>query len=228
MIFYASEWWFYFRRFEISRECYPQSLSFRWFVLQPSSPRGQKRGKRVSDVDESSEDEAEPEDGEPNHKRGKHESAVIVETGAPVKGTPRGGRKSVDKNGSAKISGKKPQKSEIQEDNGMEVEENTSAKRKRGRPKSTGKKEGMEETSGADLAGPSTDTTPTTSVKKGKSPTGNQRSLLEFVQKKPGRPAKMSEDGSTRKKEKVIISSQTYAVIVIPVEWIIFGPVCCP
>lgn len=181
--------------------------SFGGLSLQPSSPRGQKRGKRVSDVEESSEDEAEQEDGEPNHKRGKHESAVIVETGAQ-KGISRGGRKSVDKNGSAKKSVKKPQKSEIQEDNGMEVEENTSAKRKRGRPKSTGKKEGMEESSGVDLAGPSTDTTPTTSVKKGKSPTSNQRSLLEFVQKKPGRPAKTSEDGSARKKEKVNLFSQ--------------------
>lgn len=147
------------------------------------------------------------EEGEPNHKKGKHDNdklakGIGAETGVTIKGPARGGRKSIDKNGTAK---KPAKKAESEEETVKTPVENTSAKRKRGRPKGSGNKKD-EAVSGDEAAGLSSDTTPTTSAKKGKPATSNQRSLLEYVQKnKPGRPAKNKteqegHDGSSQKK----------------------------
>lgn len=83
----------------------------------------------------------------------------------------------------------------------------TPAKRKRGRPKSFGKKD--DGLSGDEMAGPSSDTTPTTSAKKGKSATSDQP-ITDSGKRKSGRSTKSKseedvQEKSTQKKEKVNI-----------------------
>lgn len=150
--------------------------------------------------------EAELEHSEPTPKKGKVDSekrgkgGTGTVTGVIIKGPSRGGRKSVDKNESAKKAGKKV---ELEKEGEEELDDNT-PKRKRGRPKGSGKKD--EGLSGDDMAGPSSESTPTTSAKKGKPASSEPRSLTESG-KKRGRPAKAKEEDvqekSAQKKDKV-------------------------
>lgn len=152
--------------------------------------------------------EAELEHGEPTPKKGKLDNEKRGKggsssgTGVIIKGPSRGGRKSVDKNESGKKAGKKVEAEKEAEE---ELDDNTPSKRKRGRPKGTGNKKD-DAVSGDEMAGPSSDTTPTTSGKKGKSGTSEQRPLTESG-KKRGRPAKPKEEDvqekSAQKKDKV-------------------------
>ena len=191
-----------------------------WCWLQPASPRGRKRAKRVDNGDTVSDTtEAELEHNEPTPKKGKVENEKRGKGGAGtgagviIKGPSRGGRKSVDKNESGKKGGKKV---ELEKEAEEELDDNT-PKRKRGRPKGTGKKDDGQ--SGDEMAGPSSDTTPTTSAKKGKSGTGEQRSVTESG-KKRGRPAKPKEEDvqekSAQKKDKV--HSDCYALLGFDIE----------
>jgi sister-chromatid-cohesion protein PDS5 len=123
--------------------------------------------------------EAELEHSEPTPKKGKVDSekrgkgGTGTGTGVIIKGPSRGGRKSVDKNESAKKAGKKV---ELEKEGEEELDDNT-PKRKRGRPKGSGKKD-----------------------------EGLPRSLTESG-KKRGRPAKAKEEDvqekSAQKKDKV-------------------------
>ncbi|XP_024361717.1 sister chromatid cohesion protein PDS5 homolog A isoform X2 [Physcomitrium patens] len=181
---------------------------------KPSSPRGRKRGKRFDNGETVSDAELEMEEKsvrEPTPKKGKlgndksTKGAATVGTGVIIKGPARGGRKSVDKNESAKKSAKKP---EVGKEPEEDLDEKTPAKRKRGRPKGSSRKD--DGISGDEMAGASSDTTPTTSAKKGK-PVAGDRSLTESGKRKPGRPAKAKSDDdvqekSAQKKEKVNIS----------------------
>lgn len=144
------------------------------------------------------------EHSEPTPKKGKIENdkpakgAGTTGTGITIKGPSRGGRKSVDKNEPAKKAGKKPEPEKEPEE---ELDENTPSRRKRGRPKGSGRKE--DGISGDEMAGPSSDTTPTISAKKGKPVSSEPRSLTESG-KKRGRPAKPKseeEDKSAQKKK---------------------------
>ncbi|XP_024357694.1 sister chromatid cohesion protein PDS5 homolog A isoform X2 [Physcomitrium patens] len=175
---------------------------------QPASPRGRKRGKRVDNGETISDTEGEFEHSAPTPKKGKLENDKSSKggnsgAGVIIKGTSRTGRKSVDKTESAKKVGKKPELGKEPEE---DLDENTPAKRKRGRPKGSGKKD--DGISGDEIAGPSSDSTPTTSVKKGKSAT----LLPDSGKRKPGRPAKnKSEDDlqekTSQKKEKVVAAA---------------------
>ncbi|KAG0553459.1 hypothetical protein KC19_12G013000 [Ceratodon purpureus] len=175
---------------------------------QPASPRGRKRAKRVDNGDTVSDNtEVELEHSEPTPKKGKVDNEKRGKggagsgTGVIIKGPSRGGRKSVDKNESAKKAGKKV---ELEKEGEEELDENTPSKRKRGRPKGSGKKE--EALSGDEMAGPSSESTPTTSAKKGK-PAGSEARPLTESGKKRGRPAKAKEEDvqekSAQKKDKV-------------------------
>lgn len=148
----------------------------------------------------------ELEQSEPTPKKGRFghdkpgKDAASTGTGVIIKGPLRGGRKSVDKNESGKKAGKKP---ELDKEPEEEVDEMTPAKRKRGRPKVFGKKDdGM---SGDEMAGPSSDTTPTTSAKKGKSASST---LTDSGKRKSGRSTKSKseedvQEKSAQKKDKV-------------------------
>lgn len=145
------------------------------------------------------------EHNEPTPKKGKLENdkpakgAGTTGTGVIIKGPSRGGRKSVDKNESVKKAGKKTEPEPEEE-----LDENTPSKRKRGRPKGSGRKD--DGVSGDDMAGPSSDTTPTISAKKGKPVSSEPRSLTESG-KKRGRPAKLKseEEEKSGQKKKVHI-----------------------
>lgn len=177
---------------------------FLFGILQPVSPRGRKRGKRIDNGETVLDTEGELEQGAPTPKKGKLENdkpskGATTGAGVIIKGPSRGGRKSVDRNESAKKVGKK---SEVEKEPEEDLDESIPAKRKRGRPKGSGKKDdGM---SGDEMAGPSSDSTPTTSAKKGKSATP----MPDSGRRKPGRPAKnkLEEDvqkKSAQKREKV-------------------------
>lgn len=186
------------------------------FAFKPASPRGRKRGKRVDNGETISDTEGEFEHSAPTPKKGKLENDKSSKggnsgAGVIIKGTSRTGRKSVDKTESAKKVGKKPELGKEPEE---DLDENTPAKRKRGRPKGSGKKD--DGISGDEIAGPSSDSTPTTSVKKGKSAT----LLPDSGKRKPGRPAKnKSEDDlqekTSQKKEKVNIYYLMFLVLNI-------------
>lgn len=187
--------------------CLPGFVIICCFSLQPASPRNRKRGKRVDNGDAISDTEAEVEHSEPTPKKGKLENdkpakgAGTTGTGVIIKGPSRGSRKSVDKNESAKKAGKKP---ELEKEPEEELDENTPSKRKRGRPKGSGRKD--DAISGDETAGPSSDTTPTVSAKKGKPVSSEPRSLTESG-KKRGRPAKPKpeEEEKSSQKKKVPI-----------------------
>lgn len=175
---------------------------------QVPSPRGRKRGKRVDNGEIASEAEVGLEQGEPTPKKGKFDDekpakrAASTGTGVIIKGPSRGGRKSVDKTDSGKKTGKKP---ELEKEPEEEVDEMTPAKRKRGRPKFPGKQD--DEMSGDEVAGPSSETTPTTSTKKGKAAVIEQRTTTDSGKRKSGRPTKSTkseeEEKSAQKKDKV-------------------------
>jgi sister-chromatid-cohesion protein PDS5 len=172
-----------------------------------SSPRGRKRGKRVDNGEIASEAEVGLEQGEPTPKKGKFDdekpakrAASTGGTGVIIKGPSRGGRKSVDKTDSGKKTGKK---SELEKEPEEEVDEMTPAKRKRGRPKVPGKQD--DEMSGDEVAGPSSETTPTTSTKKGKAAVSEKPSTTDSGKRKSGRPTKSKseeEEKSAQKKDK--------------------------
>lgn len=150
-----------------------------------------------------SDTEAEVEHTEPTPKKGKVETdkpargAGSTGTGGVIiKGPSRGGRKSVDKNEPAKKAGK------LEKEPEEELDENTPSKRKRGRPKGSGRKDSDAAVSGDDLAGPSSDTTPTISAKKGKPVSSEPRSTNESTGKKRGRPAKPKTDEEEKSGQK--------------------------
>jgi hypothetical protein len=147
-------------------------------ICQPTSPQGQKRGKRTSDGESVSEDEEAIEDGEPNSKRGKHEDEKL--TKGTIGGT-RGRRRSIDKNGSVKKPGKKPRISDSEDDSSKDQEVNLSLKQKQGSPVNMGTPSGQE------LAAPSISTT---KVKNRKTA---EQSTQEFVQKRSVHEAKAKQ-----------------------------------
>ncbi|CAM6002851.1 unnamed protein product, partial [Sphagnum balticum] len=147
-------------------------------ICQPTSPQGQKRGKRTSDGESVSEDEEAIEDGEPNSKRGKHEDEKL--TKGTIGGT-RGRRRSIDKNGSVKKPGKKPRISDSEDDSSKDQEVNLSLKQKQGSPVNMGTPSGQE------LAAPSISAT---KVKNRKTA---EQSTQEFVQKRSVHEAKAKQ-----------------------------------
>lgn len=147
-------------------------------ICQPTSPQGQKRGKRTSDGESVSEDEEAIEDGEPNSKRGKHEDEKL--TKGTIGGT-RGRRRSIDKNGSVKKPGKKPRISDSEDDSSKDQEVNLSLKQKQGSPVNMGTPSRQE------LAAPSISTT---TVKNRKTA---EQSTQEFVQKRSVHEAKAKQ-----------------------------------
>lgn len=147
-------------------------------ICQPTSPQGQKRGKRISDGESVSEDEEAIEDGEPNSKRGKHEDEKL--TKGTIGGS-RGRRRSIDKNGSVKKPGKKPRISDSEDDSSKDQEVNLSLKQKQGSPVNMGTPSRQE------LAAPSISTT---TVKNRKTA---EQSTQEFVQKRSVHEAKAKQ-----------------------------------
>ncbi|CAN5950854.1 unnamed protein product [Sphagnum jensenii] len=145
-------------------------------ICQPTSPQGQKRGKRTSDGESVSEDEEAIE--EPNSKRGKHEDEKL--TKGTIGGT-RGRRRSIDKNGSVKKPGKKPRISDSEDDSSKDQEVNLSLKQKQGSPVNMGTPSRQE------LAAPSISTT---TVKNRKTA---EQSTQEFVQKRSVHEAKAKQ-----------------------------------
>jgi hypothetical protein len=149
-------------------------------ICQPTSPQGQKRGKRTSDGESVSEDEEAIEDGEPNSKRGKHEDEKLTKG---TIGVTRGRGRSIDKNGSVKKPGKKPRISDSEDDSSKDQEVNLSLKQKQGSPVNMGTPSRQE------LAAPSISTT---RVKNRKTA---EQSTQEFVQKRSVHEAKAKQVG---------------------------------
>lgn len=142
------------------------------------------------------------EHSEPTPKKGKLENDKRTKgtgttgSGAVIKGPSRR-RKSVDKNESARRAGKK---AESESEDELD-DNNTHLKRKRGWPKGSGRKDSG--VSGDEMAGLSSDTTPTVAAKKGKPVSSEPRSMFESA-KKRGRPAKpKAEEEKSSLKKKV-------------------------